>query len=358
MIENLDLFLRGIAGGQLLLIAILLWRDHRKVLAARLGALLALSGAAHGVVLGSGLCDAIGVWKAPVLGLALGGNVVFWLFTRALFEDGFKPRWHHALIWSIVVVLGLFHNLVLVPDHSNWRAVGFGLITLETLAFAGLALFQVLSVWQNDLVEVRRRLRLYVVGGAGAYILLWAISDFAIKASGQGAAVNLAGVLGLTLLASMVCLSLMRIDARQIFQQGSQADVQPVPGDLPLAEALLAAMTQDRLYRQDRLTIGALAKTLSVQEHRLRRLINQRLGHRNFSSYVNGFRLDDARRSLADPDQAQVPVLTIALDAGFGSLGPFNRAFKADTGFTPTEYRRMHLAESGIGQSFSESAER
>ncbi|RTM02125.1 MAG: AraC family transcriptional regulator, partial [Bradyrhizobiaceae bacterium] len=36
-----------------------------------------------------------------------------------------------------------------------------------------------------------------------------------------------------------------------------------------------------------------------------------------------------------------VPVITIAMDAGFQSLGPFNRAFKAVTGVTPTEYRRM-----------------
>ena len=38
--------------------------------------------------------------------------------------------------------------------------------------------------------------------------------------------------------------------------------------------------------------------------------------------------------------QAEVPVLTIAMDAGFQSLNPFNRAFKAETGLTPTEYRR------------------
>jgi AraC-like DNA-binding protein len=35
-----------------------------------------------------------------------------------------------------------------------------------------------------------------------------------------------------------------------------------------------------------------------------------------------------------------VPVLTIAMDAGFQSIGPFNRAFKAATDLTPTEFRR------------------
>jgi AraC-like DNA-binding protein len=37
-----------------------------------------------------------------------------------------------------------------------------------------------------------------------------------------------------------------------------------------------------------------------------------------------------------------VPNITIAMDAGFQSLGPFNRAFKALTGVTPTEYRRLN----------------
>ena len=53
--------------------------------------------------------------------------------------------------------------------------------------------------------------------------------------------------------------------------------------------------------------------------------------------------LAEAEPALSDPAQADVPVLTIALDAGFGSIGPFNRAFKAQTGVTPTEYRRMRL---------------
>ncbi|WP_371070074.1 helix-turn-helix domain-containing protein [Salmonella enterica] len=43
--------------------------------------------------------------------------------------------------------------------------------------------------------------------------------------------------------------------------------------------------------------------------------------------------------ALADPAQREVPILTIALDAGFGSLGPFNRAFREAEGMTPSEFR-------------------
>ena len=70
------------------------------------------------------------------------------------------------------------------------------------------------------------------------------------------------------------------------------------------------------------------------------------LGHRNFNAYVNGLRLEQACKALADPALRHLPVLSIALDAGFQSIGPFNRAFKAAMGVTPTDYRRHKLAES------------
>jgi AraC-like DNA-binding protein len=46
-------------------------------------------------------------------------------------------------------------------------------------------------------------------------------------------------------------------------------------------------------------------------------------------------------------------VLTIALEVGYGSIGPFNRAFKERFGVTPTEYRRQN---STSHSPFPESA--
>ena len=110
-----------------------------------------------------------------------------------------------------------------------------------------------------------------------------------------------------------------------------------------MLEALRKLMEDGKAYRDDGLSIASLSQKLNVQEYRLRRLINGQLGHRNFSAFVNGYRLAEAEAALGDPAQADVPVLTIALDAGFGSIGPFNRAFKAHTGQTPTDYRRARL---------------
>ena len=105
-------------------------------------------------------------------------------------------------------------------------------------------------------------------------------------------------------------------------------------------------MSEAHAYRAEDLSVASLAARLAVPEYRLRRVINQRLGHRNFNAYVNGLRLAEARAALADPQMRERPVLTIALDVGFGSIGPFNRAFKAATGLTPTEFRKERLADS------------
>jgi AraC-like DNA-binding protein len=86
-------------------------------------------------------------------------------------------------------------------------------------------------------------------------------------------------------------------------------------------------------------TIGALAVRVGVAEYVLRRLIHEHLGHRNFASFMNEYRLQEVRERLQDPSLARRPVLTLALEAGFGSIGPFNRLFKERFGMTPTSFR-------------------
>ncbi len=127
-----------------------------------------------------------------------------------------------------------------------------------------------------------------------------------------------------------------------------------------LLARLLQLMQEEKVYRQEGFGLGALVAALEVPEYRLRRLIHERLGHRNFSSFVNGYRLAEVTAALADPGQADVAILTIALDAGFQSIGPFNRAFKTHTGMTPTAYRKQAESRtdrpiSGIGQAATEN---
>jgi AraC-like DNA-binding protein len=374
-LSSVDLILRGGACAMVLLVAGALLRDYRGLPAARLGALFAFGTAAYAICSAAGLHAHLGWWGIPVMALAAGNNVVFWVFACALFDDAFRFRWWHAGLWLLIALLGLSDAVLPAPPNPSLAAtVGLGL-TLSALGFAALAVVQTISSWRGDLVEGRRRLRLFIVGASACYIGLTGLSQLlgAFRSASDLASLVAAG--GLFAIAGAVAWSLLRVDSGQSLflplpteaivgtARPPDPEIRPNPPDRRLVAALEQVMTVERAYRQDGLTIGALAERQGMPEYKLRRLINQALGYRNFSSFLNYYRIAETKAALADPDQAAVPVLTIALDAGFSSLGPFNRAFKAETGMTPSEYRRLTgagtvppPADSGVGQPVSHSA--
>ncbi len=102
-------------------------------------------------------------------------------------------------------------------------------------------------------------------------------------------------------------------------------------------------MLERELYRNERLTIGQLAESLGEHEYKTRRVINQEMGYRNFIDFINSYRIREATTLLRDRTKSNLTILEIAYKTGFNSIGPFNRAFKQATGFTPTDYRKKHL---------------
>lgn len=102
-------------------------------------------------------------------------------------------------------------------------------------------------------------------------------------------------------------------------------------------------MEVEKAYTQESLSIRDLAKQLNAHEYLLRRLINAGLGYRNFNDYLNELRIKEAARILSDKDQVSTPIIRIAMDLGFGSLAPFNKAFKERKGMAPTEYRKRQI---------------
>jgi AraC-like DNA-binding protein len=340
--------LRGGACLLLVLRAALVLRDRGRVAAGRLGSLFAAGTAAFTLCSALGMHELLGWWSAPILASASGNNLVFWLFARALFDDGFRPRPWHGVLWLAIVLAAVIEVLILAPASSP-AAAPLGIApTAQTVLFAILGGVQAVATWRGDLVEPRRQLRVFLVGATAVYIAVNAGTGFLHfgPASEAGSLVQIA-VLALILVA--VAAPLLRVSGEAGLLPEPAPAAHPLnfaeraaaPPDSTLVAALERTMTVDHAYRQEGLSIGQLALRLRLPEYRLRQLINQGLGYRNFAAFLNFYRIADARTALADPAQAEVPILTIALDAGFNSLGPFNRAFKAETGMTPSEFRRL-----------------
>jgi len=340
--------MRGGACTLLTLIIVMILRDFGRLLVGRLAAAFALGTLAFIINQWPGLRDASGVWGLPILALSTANNVTFWLLACRLFNDDFELRPVYGLVWLAIVLLQLVNTLHLLAGGS--ASFLSELLIWQAPVFAILAAGQALVSWRGDLVEPRRRLRLFVIVSGTLYTVIEATHEAVSGTDRQGAALapHLIGPAVLLFITFIISYRLMSV----IGQKASEYKAAPSlthpqkaylsPSDQAQLDRLERLMRNERIYRQDRLTIGELAAKLKLPEYHLRRLINQGLDHRNFAAFVNGYRLEDVIEALSDPVQSEVSVLTIALDAGFSSLGPFNRAFKAHTGLTPSDYRKQH----------------
>jgi AraC-like DNA-binding protein len=346
-LSTIDIALRGATVALLLVLAVSLYRGFGTVLAGRLAAAFALGSAAHAVTASIGATSPVSPAHAPVIALSTGNVVVFWLFTRALFDEAFSLRWWHGLLWAAVAALSFVNCLWLAPLYGARFAIVA--INLIALGFIALALAQTVASWSADLVEGRRRVRVFIVSAAALYGGVNAILQISMAGDGSAEIINLLNSAALAAVVTAIAIAMMRIDGDDLFPAAPEVKIdssetaiaESGAADQKLIDALMRLMSDERIYRHDNVTIGSLATRLAIPEYRLRRLINRRLGYRNFNVFLNEHRIAEAKAALADPSQAEVPVITIAMDAGFQSLGPFNRAFKAITGVTPTEYRRL-----------------
>jgi len=147
----------------------------------------------------------------------------------------------------------------------------------------------------------------------------------------------------------------LRSDALQVISLPPEQQLRhlkPVPNtstknDSPaLVKRIYDVLKEEKLYTRQGLTIGELAKRLSLQEYRLRRLINKQLGYRNFNQFLNELRIDEACKRLTEPSDHREQIANIAYDVGYSALSSFNKAFKDLRLVTPTQYRDNALQDS------------
>ena len=91
------------------------------------------------------------------------------------------------------------------------------------------------------------------------------------------------------------------------------------------------------MFATPKLKVLDLSSALGEPEFKVSQCITGVMGYQNFNRLVNAYRIEQAKTALRENRERQI--LTIALDCGFNSIGPFNRAFKEEAGMTPRQYR-------------------
>ena len=342
-----NVFIHGIAAGAMIVSTLVIARS-RLTPDVRVAAVLSGISIVAWII-----CEITPLWRAMghlylLQFLTFPVAAIFWLLLLAIFDD-WRVRPATLAPVGLLVVMG-FAQGVTAGTLSDWIWAGRNIFGALLAIHAGTV---VLRGWRGDLVEGRRRFRAVLFGLSCLYVVLITVAALANKLDPSGPWLRVVvgqpygGLLLSLLIIAMALVALQVWPPAFGASRRSEAapDVRMDAGDIHDLARLQVVMAGEG-WRQEGLTIGDLSRELDLPEHRLRRLINQRLGHRNFAEFVNGHRIEAAKQRLADPVEVRTTVAAMAFDLGYGSLGPFNRAFRAATGVTPTDYRRTALTNA------------
>ena len=335
----------AIRGGDCLLLALIvaiLLRDLPGRIEALLGAMLAVSIAGFAVWSGPDLGLRDSPLMTPVLIFSVGNGLVFWLFSRSVFEEHFRLRFWHLAAWLGIAGTGLAAEYYALHGDIDLASTLARALAAQSLGFAILAAGQAIGSWNGDLVETRRRFRVMVVPAAVTFASLNITTEALDSLGDRGLLASLAEAIVLATLSFAAAWSLLEVRGAERLlgpAKGAPPSAAITGEDQTLLNDIEQTMSFERLYRQQDLTLRHLATSYDVTEANLRELIWRGTGYRSYGGFLDKFRVEEVKAALADPHQDEVPRLTIARDAGFASLRRLNRAFWVETGMSPKAFQ-------------------
>lgn len=274
---------------------------------------------------------------------------VMWLFCLSLFKDKFRMQSLHFFVLGFYIARSILFQMEVVPDEF-FRSIS---LSFRTIIYAYL-IYVILSEYSGDLIEKRRTFRLWFAFAMIFVPFIVTLERIFISATGYSDRISLFETVPAFLVSSAGVIEIIRSLGGTFFSPAdtpeqknlfSNTKEESLSSDDKYSLTLLEEKMQAGLYRKPGLTIARLAEIINLPEHRLRKLVNQHLGHQNISQYLNNYRIEEAKIRLADIAQRQVSILEIAMEVGYVSLRPFNRAFKNRTNQTPSSYRKNCMLE-------------
>ncbi len=317
------------------------------------------------------LADAIGLWPASEQPLILvwtkivlfrignASTLLLWLVAYFLFVDHNHQQRVPIIVWLLAA--SALVARVYASMSANLAAVAEGFLAdiawfysqAVMLGFIFGALQFAVKGYKSDLVLERRKERVAFTFSIGTLLLLIcanmtvlvAVRMFGINVLDEQPLPTVVYSIYTYFLIVILVIWKFRVPEELLsFDRAPQTGIISGGQELGKSESALIekiknAMEVEKLYLQPQLTVADLALHISSQEYRVRRAINKYMRFRNFSDFLNHYRIEETSRLLITTD---APISNVGIDAGYVSLSSFYKAFKDKYSITPREYRVMH----------------
>lgn len=106
-----------------------------------------------------------------------------------------------------------------------------------------------------------------------------------------------------------------------------------------------ALFEEKKFHNRNTLSLADLAKAVNEPSHYVSQVINEKLD-KSFFDLLSAYRIAEARKILREKENENLTIEEVAEMVGYNSKAAFNKAFKALTGTTPSEYRKQGEGEN------------
>ncbi len=294
--------------------------------------------------------------------LMLEGPVLFF-YLRSLSKKINVLRWRN-LIHLVPAILVVIIVLVFEINSVDWQPSTPLDVTekfARSLVWAMVKLipfvYVMASIWaeyklREDLKQVYSSIAVTELKLADVVLLgfcvhwLWSLLAYALEGYVNVAISDQLGILDNYLTVALVngLFVFGLINTRQLLNPVVIAPPKPVP-EAKLAakiDAIEQGIRDKKLFLESNINLERFAEQIGLRPRDVSAVLKLHY-QSNFFEFINGYRVEEAKRLLALPEFKDETILEVIFKSGFNSPSAFHRFFKRMVGVTPTEYRKQAI---------------
>ena len=253
-----------------------------------------------------------------------------WNYGKVILKRERKIAWSTLLHYSPYLAFNLFCWLIPNRPDTISLIIYYG-VFVYLLLYCGLSAILLSNqkkhpqkgvlIWYRNLIIGVSTIGLFYIGNISGLIPFY-----------------IGGAICYTFLIYMFSFLLLKKHSFQLEKYtGQSLDTNTTQKLMTAVEALFE---QESVYLNPKVSLSGVANAVGTTPKLLSRVINESSG-KNFSEYVNSYRIEKAKYLLVAPETKHEKIASIAYDSGFNNVTTFNLAFKGITQMTPSQYREQ-----------------
>ena len=288
----------------------------------------------------TGILSPKGMWWILTLSFVKMLVLFAWWLVQCSFSDRFRFdafRLGIGALWLGVVIFATW----------RWRSgISGPLDYTSSLLLVGLMLHLVwflISGREDDLRLRRRDVRLWLPIVIIGLLLIDAGVDLTLGFDWYPAGFLFAQNAAIFTLVCVLAITITTVDANILAAGPPEKTLAgETVGLSQNAQRIDDMMRDEKMFLKPDLKLSDIVARLPVSEAATRKLIHTEFGCEHFRTFLNRYRIEHALGLLKAPAGRNQKLIAIAFDSGFASLSSFQRAFKRETGKTPSMWRLQH----------------